>query len=222
VRLYTAAIRKEPNNAALYSNRSVAYLEGVKQMGIDTRSMALRDANKAIELKKDWSKAYSRKGDALLSLERFSEAVEAYEQGLMLEPGNGNMSQSLAQCRQLMGNNGRRAGSSSSGMWTAEKSSKANEKVSAREMIERLHTHSSSEFLRGADYREAEMERFRQRKSSSSSLNSTSSGRPSAHEMLRSAEQSFASDNAREYQANLLANYRRKKGNNSSISNYDD
>ncbi|CUI14832.1 unnamed protein product [Bodo saltans] len=69
IRLYTRALERDPHNHALYSNRSACYLQAAKQMGIDTRLMALRDADKVIELRPDWFKGYSRKGDALFKLD---------------------------------------------------------------------------------------------------------------------------------------------------------
>jgi len=103
VRLYTKAVERDPSNHVLYSNRSASYLQGSKQMGIDTRTMALRDADKAIEVRPDWFKGYSRRGDALFKLERYAEAVSAYEKALVLEPDNANLRHSLTEARNAAG-----------------------------------------------------------------------------------------------------------------------
>ena len=58
-----------------YSNRSAAYMSN------DEFEKALQDACKCIELSPHWAKGYSRKGAALLSLNRLEEAVSAYEVG---------------------------------------------------------------------------------------------------------------------------------------------
>lgn len=60
---------------------------------------ALQDAEKAIELRPEWSKGYSRRGTALLGLNQVERAIEALEKGLELEPGNVAMKQSLESAR---------------------------------------------------------------------------------------------------------------------------
>lgn len=82
IKYYTEAIELDPNNHVLYSNRSAAYAK------FGQLELALNDANKTVSLKPSWSKGYSRKGSALAFLERFEEAIAAYEEGLKLEPDN--------------------------------------------------------------------------------------------------------------------------------------
>ena len=56
---FSQAIAIETGNHLLYSNRSAVYsAQGDYQKALD-------DANKATELKPDWSKGYLRKGAAL-------------------------------------------------------------------------------------------------------------------------------------------------------------
>jgi stress-induced-phosphoprotein 1 len=64
--------------------------------------MALEDANKTVELKKDWPKGYSRKGAALYGLGDFVEAAEAYQEGLKLDPQNTQMTKGLQDAEQAM------------------------------------------------------------------------------------------------------------------------
>ncbi|KAL6049270.1 Hsp70-Hsp90 organizing protein 3-like [Balamuthia mandrillaris] len=82
VECYTRAIELDPNNYVLYSNRSAAYAS------LEKYAEALTDADQTISLKPDWGKGYSRKGTALCYLNKFSEAREAYQEGLAKEPGN--------------------------------------------------------------------------------------------------------------------------------------
>lgn len=63
---------------------------------------ALQDAEKAIELRPEWSKGYSRRGTALLGLNQVEEAIETLEKGLELEPGNAAMKQSLETAKKRM------------------------------------------------------------------------------------------------------------------------
>lgn len=269
VRLYTEAIKKDPESAALYSNRSVAYLEGGSQMGIDTRSMALRDALRAVELKPDWAKAHFRQADALFALERFDEAVDAYDRGLALDADNDDMRRRRDQCRAMSGSSkGPRGGSeyapgvssSSSSRAATEASRDASfsstsrsadasapeygrragagaattgrgfegqsQRMSARDLLEEFHRRTDAQ--RGNDFREAELERFRSRRSCNSSTGSasdfgTSSSFASQTPPVASAttlrsESSFSSADARNYQKGLLEAYRRKRGNSSKVS----
>ena len=50
LRLYSEALKLDPDNAVLYSNRSAAYAKATRYI------MAVKDAERAIELKPDWSK----------------------------------------------------------------------------------------------------------------------------------------------------------------------
>lgn len=60
----------------VYSNRSAAYLK-TKQL-----TLALADSEKCISLDSRWTKGLTRRGDALLSLERHTEAYNAYTDAL--------------------------------------------------------------------------------------------------------------------------------------------
>lgn len=77
----------------LYSNRSACYCS-LKQY-----DKALQDANKTIELKKDWAKGYSRKGAALFGEGDYAKAVEAYTEGLQIEPENAQLRKGLEDAK---------------------------------------------------------------------------------------------------------------------------
>lgn len=59
---FTQAIEIEPSNHILYSNRSAVYAAQSQY------EKALEDANKATDLKADWSKGWLRKGAAYRGL----------------------------------------------------------------------------------------------------------------------------------------------------------
>ncbi|KAA8645600.1 hypothetical protein EYZ11_001812 [Aspergillus tanneri] len=79
---FTQAIEIEPQNHILYSNRSAVYSAQAEYQ------KALDDANKATEIKPDWSKGWSRKGAACRGLGDLLAAHDAYEEALKIEPGN--------------------------------------------------------------------------------------------------------------------------------------
>ncbi|XP_021199233.3 stress-induced-phosphoprotein 1 [Helicoverpa armigera] len=94
VKYYTEAIALDPQNHVLYSNRSAAYAKD------ENYAAALADADQTIALNPTWSKGYSRKGSALAYLGRHDEAIEAYEKGLELEPGNEQLASGLAEVKK--------------------------------------------------------------------------------------------------------------------------
>ena len=68
--------------AIYYSNRSACYMQ------LNNATLALRDAELCKTQKPAWSKSYTRMGSALLVLQRFKDAVHAFEKALELETGD--------------------------------------------------------------------------------------------------------------------------------------
>jgi stress-induced-phosphoprotein 1 len=63
---------------------------------------ALSDAKKAVELKPDWSKGYSRLGGALFGLGNHEEAADAYKKGLAIDPTNGPLKDGLKEAEKAL------------------------------------------------------------------------------------------------------------------------
>jgi stress-induced-phosphoprotein 1 len=93
IKYYSEGIQLDPSNHILYSNRSAAYAK------IGNYSDSLTDAEKTIELKKDWPKGYSRKGAALELLNNYEDALKTYEEGLKYDPNNDLLKSSLKNCQ---------------------------------------------------------------------------------------------------------------------------
>ncbi len=79
---YSEAININPTNAVYFSNRAAAYSSARKH------DLALKDAEKAIELDPKYAKAWSRLGLAKYVLGDAKGSMEAYEQGLKIEGTN--------------------------------------------------------------------------------------------------------------------------------------
>ncbi|GIX62216.1 tetratricopeptide repeat domain containing protein [Babesia caballi] len=88
---FSEAIKLNPADGILYSNRSGAYAS------LNRFQEALEDAAQCVALKPDWPKGYSRKGLALYKLGRVDEAKAAYEDGLRLDPSNEPLKAGLRQ-----------------------------------------------------------------------------------------------------------------------------
>ncbi|GAD96261.1 heat shock protein STI1 [Paecilomyces variotii No. 5] len=93
---FTKAIEIEPENHILYSNRSAVYAAQSEYQ------KALEDANKATDIKADWSKGWLRKGAAYRGLGDLLGAHDAYEEALKLEPSNDQAKNGLAAVKRAI------------------------------------------------------------------------------------------------------------------------
>jgi stress-induced-phosphoprotein 1 len=94
IEYYSEAIKLNPNSHVYFSNRSAAYLSQANA------KIALKDADMCISMKPDWAKGYSRKGAALHKLKKYSESVEAYGAGLVVDPNNAALKLGLEEVKQ--------------------------------------------------------------------------------------------------------------------------
>ncbi|KAK9866194.1 hypothetical protein WJX84_009663 [Apatococcus fuscideae] len=78
--IYTKAIKQDPGNAVVYSNRCASFLK------LSKVAKALADADQCIALKPDWEKGYFRRGLALEALERPEEALAAFQRAEKIKP----------------------------------------------------------------------------------------------------------------------------------------
>ncbi|GJQ77632.1 hypothetical protein Trydic_g12760 [Trypoxylus dichotomus] len=77
---YSYAIKLDPNNYVLYSNRSYAYLKMLHYYS------ALEDANKTIQLNPTGPKGYFRKAEVEYATKHYRDAIQSYEQALYYLP----------------------------------------------------------------------------------------------------------------------------------------
>uniref|UniRef100_A0A7S3PQU4 J domain-containing protein n=1 Tax=Aplanochytrium stocchinoi TaxID=215587 RepID=A0A7S3PQU4_9STRA len=111
IQCYSKAIEATKANAAdagnlklevLYSNRSAAYVKYGKA------KEALEDAEESVRISPTWGKAYGRKGKALFELGRYSESLEAYEEGLAVDKTNPTLRLGMGECRTALENEQKR------------------------------------------------------------------------------------------------------------------
>ncbi|PHJ25522.1 tetratricopeptide repeat domain containing protein [Cystoisospora suis] len=79
---YDEAIRRNPKDPKLYSNRAAALTK------LCEYPSALKDADTAVELDPSFVKGWSRKGNLHMALKEYPKALQAFEKGLAIEPAN--------------------------------------------------------------------------------------------------------------------------------------
>jgi stress-induced-phosphoprotein 1 len=82
IQYFSQAIERDSSNHVLFSNRSASYAS------LKDYELALQDADSTTSLKPDWAKGWGRKGAALMGLQRYMEAKNAYAEGLKLDPSS--------------------------------------------------------------------------------------------------------------------------------------
>lgn len=93
IKFYTEALELDPDNHLIYSNRSAAHMKN------DSKSEALRDAEKCVQLCPEFSKGYNRLGVAQQSLKRFTAAIDTFKKGIAIDPSNQALFSALCACQ---------------------------------------------------------------------------------------------------------------------------
>jgi len=88
---YTEAIKLDPNNHVLFSNRSAAYCSLHKYKDAET------DGRKCVQLNPKFVKGYSRVSAALQGQSRFDDAIAILNEGLTVDPSAQSLKDALAE-----------------------------------------------------------------------------------------------------------------------------
>ena len=92
---YSKAIEIDSNDPILYSNRSLMH------SNLNEFESALIDADKAIEINPNYSKAYLRRGKALEGLGRNEEALNTYHSGLEKDNNNVQLMDAIKKLEKI-------------------------------------------------------------------------------------------------------------------------
>ncbi|KAK1760719.1 Serine/threonine-protein phosphatase T [Echria macrotheca] len=93
---YTQAIDTYDQEPTFWSNRAQAYLK------TEAYGYAIRDATKAIELKKDFVKAYYRRATAYAAILQPKEAVKDFKTCVKMDPGNKDAKLKLIELEKVI------------------------------------------------------------------------------------------------------------------------
>ncbi|XP_012527738.2 hsp70-Hsp90 organizing protein 3 [Monomorium pharaonis] len=93
---YSHAIKLDPQNYSLYSNRSFTFLM------MERYRDAFNDALITIQLKPDWSKGYFRRGEVELKLSSYDEALKSYNKALSLQPNEPKILEAMNKASRLL------------------------------------------------------------------------------------------------------------------------
>ena len=95
---YDEAIKRNPDDAKLYSNRAACYTKLIEF------NLALKDADKCIELDPKFIKGYLRKGSIYFAMKEPAKAAQAYSKALELDPNCEEANLGYRDARMAEGN----------------------------------------------------------------------------------------------------------------------
>ncbi|KAI4303228.1 hypothetical protein MLD38_038883 [Melastoma candidum] len=92
VKHYTEALKRNPMDPRVYSNRAASYTK------LGALPEGLKDAEKCIELDPTFSKGYNRKGAIQFFMKEYDKALETYQEGLKHDPSNQELLDGVRRC----------------------------------------------------------------------------------------------------------------------------
>mmetsp|Transcript_36953 Transcript_36953/g.50933 ORF Transcript_36953/g.50933 Transcript_36953/m.50933 type:complete len:498 (+) Transcript_36953:1285-2778(+) len=94
VKEYTEAIKRNPKDAALYSNRAAAYTK------LMAYTEALKDCDKCVEIDPKFIKGYSRRATVHFMMKDYHKAISAYENAMKIDPNHPDVIKGYSQTLQ--------------------------------------------------------------------------------------------------------------------------
>lgn len=92
VKHYSEAIRRNPDDPKLYSNRAAAYTK------LAAFEYGLNDCDECIKLDSKFIKGYLRKANILKGLKQYSQAMDAYHKAMDIDPNCSEAIEGYKQC----------------------------------------------------------------------------------------------------------------------------
>lgn len=92
LKCYAEAIKRNPDDAKLYSNRAACFQK------LAEFPSALKDSDECIRLDPAFVKGYIRKGLALLAMKEYSKATTAFQKAMEMDPNNTEAIEGYRKC----------------------------------------------------------------------------------------------------------------------------
>jgi tetratricopeptide (TPR) repeat protein len=92
VKHYSEAIKRNPQDSKIYSNRAACYTK------LTAFDLALKDCDKSIELDPAFVKAYLRKGNVLKAMGQIQKAMDVYSKAMELDPDSAEAKTGYKDC----------------------------------------------------------------------------------------------------------------------------
>lgn len=92
IKHYTEAIKRNPSDPKLYSNRAACYMK------LAAFDLGLKDCETCIQLDAKFIKAYIRKGKILQGMQKSNKAMSAYRKALEIDSNNVEALEGYRQC----------------------------------------------------------------------------------------------------------------------------
>merc|ERR1711884_464587 len=102
VKHYTEALKRNPKDAKIYSNRAACYTK------LNAFDLVIKDCDASIGLDPGFVKAYLRKANVLKAMGQTQKAMDVYSKAMELDPNSDEAKNGYKDCavRQYQGNRG--------------------------------------------------------------------------------------------------------------------
>jgi len=92
VKFYTEAIRRNPTDAKIYSNRAACYTK------LNAFDLTIKDCDTSISIDPNFVKAYLRKANVLKAMGQVKNAMEVYSKAMELDPNSDEAKNGYKDC----------------------------------------------------------------------------------------------------------------------------